>query len=242
VNDARTWQWSPEGGRAPLSPSGPTDGCADVRFFGPGQRFGWSDQAGQQQLVNCATGERSRPFDDHVSALALLDDARLAAADPDQHGRGLLWNLETHRKIGRFTFPEGGTPRHYALTANDRYLAVENAIWDLERGELVATLPGWIRDVAAAGGRALLAERRGFISIHRAPNFALAGVLALASDGAAAIVFGYERGGRVAAIEVLGPQQAWDTTFACSVRAVGVPFRICREMLEQPGLLRALLE
>jgi len=67
-------------------------------------------------------------------------------------------------------------------------------------------------------------------------------VLVLADAGSSAAVFGYAPGGRVNAVEVLGPEQAWDTTFTCSVGALGVPFRICRETLERPGLLRALLE
>ena len=51
-----------------------------------------------------------------------------------------------------------------------------------------------------------------------------------------------ELGGGVSALETRGAREAWDTTFACSAGALGVPFRVCREALEQSGLLASLLQ
>jgi hypothetical protein len=130
-----------------------------------------------------------------------------------------------------------------ALSADDRYLLVNRTIWNVQSSTRVAELEASHGKAGFVSRDLLLVDQEGRLDFFRAPSFDRVASLVFSRDLSSAAVFTNEpKSSQVRALEILGDPQAFDSSFSCGVAGHGVPFRICRESLEQPGLFDALLE
>lgn len=192
---------------------------------------------GRHTLLNCATGEEGAPFPLPDYPLALFGNRVLVGKD----GQLVVWDLQRRAAIGQVP-QELNNQEVFALSSDDRYLFTGNTLWDVAGQQRLLKLEYWPESAAFSAQNVLLTRRGVTTDLWRAPRFAHVGAAYASRDAASSIVFALDASGGVSALETRGAREAWDTTFACSAGALGVPFRVCREALEQSGLLASLLQ
>jgi hypothetical protein len=187
--------------------------------------------------LDCKTGKRGK-VQRLADAVALVQKDRLVTVD-DQRGL-TIWDLAKARKLATLPSMMRGDVL-FAASPDDRWLLGGTLLWDLTRREPVLELAEAPDSARFIGSDALLTANAGRVTIRRAPTFDVRGTLLVAHDLSAAIVFAEQSPGTDPTLEVLGAEDAWDSTFTCGVANQGVPFRVCRQAFTQPGLLEQLL-
>lgn len=193
----------------------------------------------EQVFVECANGKRLESFMVPYRPQALIDRRHVLISDGAHDLE--LWDIEARRAIAKL--PSLDNERAMlvaALSPRRRYLFLERSVIDVSTSKKIADLP--ISDRGTfVGDEALVTEHTDHLDVYRAPSFKLVAQIYFAYDAGSAIAIEPAADGGIAALEVLGPPEAWDTTLDCGIGLYGVPFRICRERLTKPGLLAAAL-
>jgi hypothetical protein len=247
---ARSWSADGHASKEDRVP-GAWNHCSGLDMLDPSGRFAW-DEVGDVDAahepgwipkdvsaqLDCATGRRSRVLRLPGVAHALVQKDRLVVVDEE---RGLtLWDVAKGRRLA--SLPSVRYVRGViAASPDDRWLLLGTRLVDLKQSELVSELPQVPDSAQFLGNNALLTAQHGRVVIRRAPAFQVQGTLLFAYDLSAAIVFAEQPRDVDPTLEVLGPEDAWDSSFTCGVGNQGVPFRVCRQAFTQRGLLASLL-
>lgn len=220
-------------------------GCSDAYMTDASGRAGLKlDEEGAAWFViDCATGTPRVALEDVGVPQVVLSPARALGYSKTTTGGVVVWDLRNGRALRTAPLEAARDMGAAALSPDDRYLALDRGVWDLSSGRRIGELTSAARDGGGFLSNELLVLREdGRLALFRAPKFERIGTIMLAADMKSIVVFVTNAAGEVKALEVIGNQTAFDSTLDCGIDVYGVPFRICRQMLERQGLLASLLE
>jgi hypothetical protein len=243
----REWQLkrSDLGLRRELKPESFGERCFGATMVEPSKRFGLMGAADEPQAfatVDCASGARGAAFKIDGSASALASPTRVVGQHYERPDSYLIWDAHDGALVASVSVGPGQYLTRSALSADDRFLLLNNTVWSVRSSTRVSEIPPSYGKAGFVAPDLLLVDQQGRLDFYRAPGFERVASLVFTSDLAGAALFALTATGGVSALEILGEGRAFDSTLPCGVGGQGVPFRVCREALERPGLLNGLLD